>query len=39
MAFEQLSDKDTAKIIYQKIISSYGSSPEAAQAKSKLGSL
>ncbi|MBW6520815.1 MAG: tetratricopeptide repeat protein [Desulfoarculaceae bacterium] len=39
MAFEQLSDKETAKIIYQKIISSYGSSPEAGQAKSKLSSL
>ncbi len=39
MAFEQLSDKDTAKIIYQKIINSYGSSPEAAQAKTKLSAL
>jgi len=39
MAFEQLSDKDTAKIIYQKIINTYGSSPEAGQAKSKLSSL
>lgn len=39
MAFEQLSDKDTAKILYQKIINSYGSSPEAQQAKSKLSSL
>jgi tol-pal system protein YbgF len=39
MAFEQLSDKDTAKILYQKIVTSYGSSPEAQQAKSKLSSL
>lgn len=39
MAFEQLSDKETAKIIYQKIVSSYGSSPEAQQAKAKLSSL
>ncbi len=39
MAFEQLSDKETAKILYQKIMSSYSSSPEAAQAKSKLSAL
>ncbi len=39
MAFEQLSDKETAKILYQKIMTSYSSSPEAAQAKSKLSAL
>jgi tol-pal system protein YbgF len=39
MAFESLSDKDTAKIIYKKITSAYGNSPEAATAKQRSGSL
>ncbi len=39
LAFEKLSDKDTAKIIYKKILTEYSSSPEAIQAKKKLGSL
>lgn len=38
-AFEQLSDNETARMIYKKILSSYGSSPEAAEAKKKISSL
>lgn len=36
MAFENLNDKDTAKILYKKIIASYGQAPEAEQAQKKL---
>jgi TolA-binding protein len=39
MAFEQLADTETAKMIYKKIVNHYGSSPEAKIAKEKLGSL
>ncbi len=35
MAFEKLSDNETAKIIYKKINTSYGSSPEAITAKQR----
>lgn len=37
LAFERLNDKDTAKILYKKLIASYKDSPEAAQAQQKLG--
>ena len=39
MSFEKLTDNETAKIIYKKLISDHGSSPEAAQAKERLGKL
>ncbi len=39
MAFEKLSDQETAKIIYKKITSSYGSSPEAITAKQRSANL
>ena len=39
MSFEKLTDHETAKIIYKKLISDHGSSPEAAQAKERLGKL
>lgn len=39
MAFEQLADSETARMIYKKIVNHYGSSPEAKIAKEKLGSL
>lgn len=38
-AFEQLSDNDTAKIIYKKITASYSSTPEAEIAKKRMASL
>ena len=38
-SFEQLSDRDTAKIIYKKITTSYSSTPEAAIAKERISSL
>ena len=39
MAFEKLSDKDTAKVIYKKLIKKHGSTPEAAEAQEKLAKL
>ncbi len=39
MAFEKLSDNETAKIIYKKISSSYSSSPEAKTAKQRSANL
>lgn len=39
MAFEKLSDKDTAKVIYKKLIKKHGSSPEAATAQENLAKL
>ncbi len=36
MAFERLSDKDTAKVIYKKILKKHGSSPEAIIAQERL---
>ncbi|WP_167496384.1 tetratricopeptide repeat protein [Desulfopila sp. IMCC35006] len=39
MAFEKLADKDTAKVIYKKLIKKHGSSPEAATAQERLGKL
>ncbi len=39
MSFEKLTDHETAKIIYKKLINDYASSREAGQAKSRLGNL
>jgi TolA-binding protein len=39
MAFELLSDNETARMIYKKIVNHYSSSPEAKVAKEKLGKL
>ena len=39
MAFEKLADKDTAKVIYKKLLKKYSSSPEAASAQEKLSKL
>ena len=39
MAFEKLADKDTAKVIYKKLLKKHSSSPEAATAQEKLGKL
>ncbi len=39
IAFEKLSDKETAKVIYKKILKRHGSSPEAATAQEKLSKL
>ncbi|MCP3888819.1 MAG: tetratricopeptide repeat protein [Desulfobulbaceae bacterium] len=36
MAFEKLADKDTAKVIYKKLLKKHGSTPEATTAKAKL---
>lgn len=36
MAFEKLNDKDTARILYKKLIATYKDSPEAQQAQQKL---
>ncbi len=36
MAFENLNDKDTAKILYKKLIATYKDSPEAQQAQQKI---
>ncbi len=36
MAFEKLNDKDTAKILYKKLIATYKDSPEAQQAEQNL---
>jgi TolA-binding protein len=39
MAFEKLADKDTAKVIYKKLLKKHGSSPEAATAQERLSKL
>ncbi|MGI6657513.1 MAG: tetratricopeptide repeat protein [Desulfobulbus sp.] len=39
MSFEKLTDNETAKIIYKKLINDYGSSQEARQAKDRLDRL
>jgi len=39
MAFEKLADKETAKVIYKKLLKKHGSSPEAATAQSNLSKL
>ena len=36
MAFEKLNDKDTASILYKKLVATYKDSPEAQQAQQKL---
>lgn len=36
MAFEKLNDKDTARILYKKLVATYKDSPEAQQAQQKL---
>jgi len=38
-SFEQLSDKETAKIIYKKLMRSYSTSPESATAQQRLSAL
>lgn len=39
MAFEKLSDKDTAKVIYKKLLKKHGSSPEAATAQERISKI
>ena len=39
MAFERLADKDTAKVIYKKILKKHGSSQEAIKAQERLTKL
>jgi tol-pal system protein YbgF len=39
MAFEKLADKDTAKVIYKKLLKKHASSPEAATAQEILSKL
>lgn len=39
MAFEKLADRDTAKVIYKKLLKKHGTSPEASAAQEKLGKL
>ena len=39
MAFEQLTDNETAKIIYKKLIGDHAGSKEAQEAKERLGKL
>jgi TolA-binding protein len=39
IAFENLADKDTAKVIYRKLLSRHGAAPEASQAEERLGKL
>ncbi len=39
MAFEKLADKDTAKVIYKKLLKRHAASPEAAIAQDKLAKL
>ncbi len=39
MAFEKLADKDTAKVIYKKLLKKHGSSSAAATAQKKLDTL
>lgn len=38
-AFEKMADKETAKLVYAKIIKHYGSSPQAVEAKERLATL
>ena len=38
-AFERLADKDTAMVIYKKLLKKHGTSPEAATAKDRLDKL
>lgn len=39
MAFEKLADKDTAKVIYKKLLKKHSSSPEAVIAQKKINTL
>lgn len=39
MAFEKLADKETAKVIYKKLLKKHASAPEAAKAQEHLGKL
>ncbi len=39
MAFEKLADKDTAKVIYKKLLKKHGASKEASVAQDRLGKL
>ena len=39
MAFEKLADKETAKVIYKKLLKKHANSPEAAKAQENLGKL
>ncbi|SDP09246.1 tetratricopeptide repeat protein [Desulforhopalus singaporensis] len=39
MAFEKLADKDTAKVIYKKLLKKHGAAPEAVTAQEKLDKL
>lgn len=39
MAFEKLADKETAKVIYKKLLKKHGSSPEGSKAQERLGKL
>lgn len=39
MAFEKLADKDTAKVIYKKLLKKYGSSPEASDAQKRINKM
>lgn len=39
LAFEKLSDKGTARVIYKKIVKQFGSAPEAEEARKRLGKL
>jgi tol-pal system protein YbgF len=39
MAFEKLADKETAKVIYKKLLKKHGSSREASTAQERLGKL
>ena len=39
MAFEKLADKETAKVIYKKLLKKHPASPEAAKAQEYLGKL
>ncbi len=38
-AFEKMADKETAKLIYSKIVKRYGDSPQATEAEKKLSTL
>ncbi len=38
-AFEKMADKETAKLVYSKVIKNYGGSPQAATAKKQLKKL
>jgi TolA-binding protein len=39
LAFQQMGNKSEAKLAFQKVITDYPSSPEAAQAREKLQAL